>query len=63
MQIAFYLFLGLAVWMFVEAASWLDARWTQRSLKNLDEQALADAGAILGETADEVRSQVTHQNA
>jgi hypothetical protein len=62
MQIAFYLFLGLAVWMFVEAASWLDARWTQRSLEHVDEQSLADAAAILGETTDEVRSHVTHQN-
>ena len=53
-HIAFYLFLGLAVWMFVEAGSWLDARWTQRPLDNLDEQALADAAAILGETADDV---------
>ena len=59
-HIAFYLFVGLAVWMFVEAASWLDARWTQRSLDNLDEQALADAAAILGETPDEVRSHVVH---
>ena len=57
-RIAFYLFLALAVWMFVEAASWLDARWTQRSLDNLDEKALADAAAILGETPDEVRSHV-----
>jgi hypothetical protein len=57
-RIAFYLFLALAVWMFVEAGSWLDARWTQRSLDNLDEQALADAAAILGETPDEVRSHV-----
>ena len=47
-HIALHLFVGLAVWMFVEAASWLDARWTQRSLDNLDEQALADAAAILG---------------
>jgi len=62
MQIAFYLFLGLAVWMFVEAGSWLDARWTQRSLEHVDEQSLADAAAILGETTDEVRSRVTHQN-
>jgi hypothetical protein len=60
-HIAFYLFLGLAVWMFVEAASWLDARWTQRSLDHLDERALADAAAILGETAEEVRSHVVHQ--
>jgi hypothetical protein len=57
-HIAFYLFLALAVWMFVEAGSWLDARWTQRSLDSLDEQALADAAAILGETPDEVRSHV-----
>jgi len=57
-RIAFYLFLALAVWMFVEAGSWLDARWTQRSLDNLDDQALADAAAILGETPDEVRSHV-----
>jgi hypothetical protein len=57
-RIAFYLFLALAVWMFVEAGSWLDARWTQGSLDNLDEQALADAAAILGETPDEVRSHV-----
>jgi hypothetical protein len=56
--IALYLFVGLAVWMFVEAASWLDARWTQRSLDNVDEKALADAAAILGETPDEVRSHV-----
>ena len=47
-HIAFYLFVGLAVWMFVEAASWLDARWTQRSLDNVDEKALADAAAIFG---------------
>ena len=59
-HIAFYLFLGLAVWMFVEAGSWLDARWSQRLLDNLDEQAVADAAAILGETADEVRSHVSH---
>ena len=57
-HIAFYLFVGLAVWMFVEAASWLDARWTQRSLDNVDEKAFADAAAILGETPDEVRSHV-----
>ena len=57
-HIAFYLFLGLAVWMFVEAGSWLDARWTQRSLTDVDEQALAEAAAILGETPDEVRSHV-----
>ena len=57
-HIAFYLFVGLAVWMFVEAASWLDARWTQRSLDNVDEKALADPAAILGETPDEVRSHV-----
>jgi hypothetical protein len=44
--------------MFVEAGSWLDARWTQRSLDNLDDQALADAAAILRETPDEVRSHV-----
>ena len=55
-RIAFYLFLALAVWMLVEAGSWLDARWTKRSLDNLDEQALAAAAAILGETPDEVRS-------
>ena len=59
-HIAFYLFLGLAVWTFVDAASWLDTRWTQRSLDNLDEQALADAAAILGETPDEVRSHVVN---
>jgi hypothetical protein len=44
--------------MFVEAGSWLDARWTQRSLTDVDEQALAEAAAILGETPDEVRSHV-----
>jgi hypothetical protein len=53
-HIAFYLFVGFAVWMFVEATSWLDARWTQRSLDNVDEKALADAAAILGEAPDEV---------
>ena len=53
-HIAFYLFVGFAVWMFVETASWLDARWTQRSLDNVDEKALADAAAILGEAPDEV---------
>ena len=61
MQIAFYLFLGLAVWLFFEAGSWLDSRWMRRSIDQLDEQALTDAAAILGETVDEVRSQVTDQ--
>ena len=57
-RIAFYLFLGLAASMFVEVASWLDARWTRKIFDDLEEKALADAAARLGETPDEVRSHV-----
>jgi hypothetical protein len=63
MEIAFYMFLGLAVWIFVEAASWLDSKWSQKVIEHLDEQALSDAAAILGETSEELRNHVTRENA
>ena len=63
MEITFYIFLGLAVWIFVEAASWLDSKWSQKAIEHLDEQALSDAAAILGETVEELRSHVTRGNA
>jgi hypothetical protein len=59
MEIAFYMFLGVAVWVFFEAASWLDWRWSQKAIEHLDEQALSDAAAMLGETIEELRSHVT----
>ena len=59
MEIAFYMFLGLAVWIFVEAASWLDPSWSQEAIEHLDEQALSDAAAILGEPIEELRRHVT----
>jgi hypothetical protein len=63
LEIPFYMFLGLAVWLFVDAASWLDSRWSQKTIEHLDEQALADAAAILGEPIEELRSYVTRGNA
>ena len=63
MEIGFYLFLGLAIFIFYEAASWLDSKWSKETIKHLDEQALSDAATILGETIEELRSQVTHGNA
>ena len=62
MEIGFYLFLGLAMWMFIEAGSWFDSKWSKESIENLDEQALSDAAAILGETNEELRSNVTREN-
>ena len=59
MEIAFYMFLGVAVWMFVEAASWLDTRWSQKVIEHVDERALADAAAILNERPEVLRSHVT----
>ncbi|HEX7534410.1 MAG TPA: hypothetical protein VF343_04060 [Syntrophales bacterium] len=35
----------------------------EESIGHLDEQALSDAAAILGETIDELRSHVTHGKA
>jgi hypothetical protein len=58
MQIPFYLFLGLSVWMFIEAGSWLDTDWSKKSVEHIDEKALSDAAAILGESIEEVRSHV-----
>lgn len=63
MEIEFYLFLGLAIWMFIEAASWFDSKWSKETIEHLDEQALSDAAAVLGETIDELRSHVTHGKA
>lgn len=63
MQLPLLMFTGFAVWMFVEAVSWLDPRWSGRTLDNIDEQALSEAAAILSETPDEVRNQVTQRNA
>lgn len=40
-----------------------DSRWSQKALEHLDEQALSDAAAILSETVDGVRSQVTKPRA
>ncbi len=60
MQLPLLLFTGMAVWMFVESVSWLDPRWTRKVLDNVDEQALLEAAAILSETPDEVRNQVSH---
>ena len=62
-QLPLYMFTGLAIWMFVEAISWLDPRWSGESLEKLDEQALSEAAAILSETPDEVRNQVTQPDA
>ncbi|HXC61879.1 MAG TPA: hypothetical protein VNV63_04320 [Nitrospiria bacterium] len=62
MPIAFYMFLGLAIWMFIDATTWLDTRWSEKALEQLDEQALSEASAILGEPVDEVRNQVTQPN-
>jgi membrane protein implicated in regulation of membrane protease activity len=62
MGIGFYLFLGLSIWIFFAAVSWLDSRWSQKTIENLDEQALSDAAAILGETTEELRIHVTHVN-
>ena len=59
MEIAFYMFLGVAVWIFVEAASWLDTRWSQKVIEHVDERALADAAAILNERPEVLRSHVT----
>jgi hypothetical protein len=59
MQITLYLFFGLAFWMFVESASWLDTRWTKKSIEHIDEKALSAAAEILGESIEEVRSHVT----
>ena len=63
MQVPLFMFTGLAIWMFVEAASWLDPRWSGKALGNIDEQALSEAAAILSESTDEVRNQVTQPDA
>jgi hypothetical protein len=63
MQLPLLMFTGLAVWMFVEAVSWLDPRWSGKALETVDEQALSEAAVILSETPDEVRNQVTQHNA
>jgi membrane protein implicated in regulation of membrane protease activity len=63
MQLPLFMFIGLAIWMFVEAVSWLDPRWSAKALENVDEQALSEAAAILSETVDEVRKQVTQPDA
>ena len=57
------MFTGLAIWMFVEAASWLDPRWSGKALGDIDEQALSEAAAVLSEDPDEVRNQVTQPDA
>ena len=62
-QLPLLMFMCLAVWMLVEAASWLDPRWSGKALDNVDEQALSEAAAILSETSDEVRNQVTQPDA
>lgn len=62
-KLPLYLFVTLGVWLFIDAASWLDHRWSQKALDHLDEQALSEAAAILSETIDEVRHQVTQPNA
>jgi hypothetical protein len=49
--------------MFIEAASWFDSKWSKETIEHLDEQALSDAAAVLGETIDELRSHVTHGKA
>lgn len=63
MELPLLMFTGLAVWMFVEAVSWLDPRWSGKALENVDEQALSEAAVILSETPDEVRNQVTQHDA
>jgi hypothetical protein len=63
MSLAFYLFLALSIWLFIDAASWLDSRWSQKALGRVDEQALSEAAAILGEPVEEVRNQITRPNA
>jgi membrane protein implicated in regulation of membrane protease activity len=57
-KIALYLFIGVGIWLFVEAASWLDPRWSKRGIANPDAQALADAAGILAESIEEVRSNI-----
>ena len=59
MSISLYLFLVIALLMFVESASWLDTRWTKKSIEHIDEKALSAAAEILGESIEEVRSHVT----
>jgi hypothetical protein len=63
MEIGFYLFLGLAMYIFIAAASWFDSKWSQKTIEHLDEQALSDAAAILDETIEELRSHVTRGDA
>jgi hypothetical protein len=62
-QLPFLMFGALAVWLFVEAASWLDPAWSEKALDCVDDQALLAAAAILSETPDEVRKQVTRSDA
>jgi hypothetical protein len=63
MSLSFYMFALLGIWLFIDAVSWLDPRWSRMVLDHLDEQALAEAAVILSETTDEVRNQVTQSNA
>ena len=58
MEIALYCFIGISIFLLVDALSWLDRRWSKRRIENPDEQALAAAAALLGERVDEVRSHV-----
>ncbi len=62
-QLPLLMFTALAVWMLVEAVSWLDPRWSAKEVTNLDDQALTEAAAVLGETPEEVRKHVTQPDA
>ena len=62
-QLPLLMFAALAVWMLVEAVSWLDPRWSAKEVTNLDDQALTEAAAVLGETPEEVRKHVTQPDA
>lgn len=57
-----YPYLALSVWFFLDAVSWLDPTWAKKSMNNMDEQALLEAAAILGETENEVRNRVSSPN-
>ena len=63
LEIAFYMFLVLAAWTFVEAGIWLDTKWSEKTIEHPDERALSEAAAILGETVEVVRRHVTRADA
>ena len=58
-QLPLFMFTVLAIWLFIEALSWLDPSWSAKTLTGIDEKALAEAAEVLGETAEEVRSHIS----